>query len=29
MNDTLAGLLELENIVGEGFLRVGDLSRHR
>lgn len=26
MNDTLAGLLGLENIVGEGFLRVGDLS---
>ena len=26
MNDTLAGLLGLESIVGEGFLRVGDLS---
>ena len=26
MNDTLAGLLGLKNIVGEGFLRVGDLS---
>ena len=26
MNDTLARLLGLESIVGEGFLRVGDLS---
>ena len=26
MNDTLAGLLGLESIVGAGFLRVGDLS---
>ena len=27
MNDTLAGLLGLENIVGEGFLRVGHSAR--